>query len=342
MKISSEKIDDLNQVLTVKVASEDYAEARRKKLAEFQRRAEVPGFRKGKVPASLIEKWYGESVLGETVNNVVGDAIQNYIETEKLNVIGEPLPVEEQPEQEWKAGNDFEFKFDMALSPKVNFDFDKKDEVPFYNINVTEAEKKKLVDAFKKQQEAAEKAAAQENREAPQAQSEEELVKMAAEQLANEYKQAANYRLEKDIKDFCINKAGIALPEKFLRRWLIAVNKDKFTEEQIDKDFEGFLADYRWQLIMTELSKKFGVKVEDADLKEEALNFARYQYSMYGLGSVPDEMLDDFAGKILKDENYVQRMVENVQFRKVIAEIKDRISVKPKKISLDKFRELNK
>lgn len=342
MKISSEKIDDLNQVLTVNVAAEDYAEARRKKLAEFQRKAEVPGFRKGKVPASLIEKWYGESVLGDAVNKVVGDAIQNYIETEKLNVIGEPLPVEDQTEQDWKAGNDFEFKFDMALSPEVKLEFDKKDEVPFYNINVTEAEKKKLVDGFKKQQEAAEKAAKDENREAPQAQSDEELAKMAAEQLSNDYKQAAEYRFQRDVKDYCINKAAVTLPEKFLRRWLIAVNQGKYTEEQIDKDFEGFLADYRWQLVMTELTKKFGIKIEEADLKEEALNFARYQYAMYGLGNVPEEMLEDFSKKILQDESYVQRMVENIQFRKVIAEIKDNITVKPKKISAEKFRELDK
>ena len=88
MKITSKKTDDLNQVLTVNVAADDYMTARKKKLADLQRRAEVPGFRKGKVPASLIEKWYGESALADAVNSVVGEALQKHMEEKKLDIIG--------------------------------------------------------------------------------------------------------------------------------------------------------------------------------------------------------------------------------------------------------------
>ena len=204
----------------------------------------------------------------------------------------------------------------------------------------SEAEKKKLVDAFKKQQEAAEKAAKDENREAPQAQSDEELAKMAAEQLSNDYKQAAEYRFQRDVKDYCINKAAVTLPEKFLRRWLIAVNQGKYTEEQIDKDFEGFLADYRWQLVMAELTKQYKIKIEESDLLEEAKNFAKYQYAMYGIANAPEDAIDNFAKNILQDQSNMQRLVENVQARKVIAAVKEKITVKAKKISADKFREL--
>lgn len=329
MKITSKKTDDLNQVLTVNVAAEDYTAARKKKLADMQRRAEVPGFRKGKVPASLIEKWYGESALGDAVNNVVGEALQNYIREKKLEIIGEPLPVEEKMDQEWVAGNDFTFKFDIAVNPKVELALEKADEVPFYTINVTEAEKKKLADAYKKQQEGAEKPM-----------TDEEIDKMVSDRLASEYKQAAEFRFEKDVREYCVKKAGLKLPESFLRRWLIAANEGKFTAEQIDKDFEGFLADYRWQLVMAELTKQLGIKIENSDLTEEAKNFARYQYAMYGIENAPEDALDNFAKNILQDQSNMERLVENVQARKVIAAIREKITVKSKKISADKFREL--
>lgn len=348
MKITSKKVDDLNLVLTVNVDAADYQPARKKKLNELQKKAQVPGFRQGKVPASLIEKWYGESVLGECVNTVVGEALQKHVTDKKLNIIGEPLPCEKQAEQEWKDCNDFVFKFDVALTPEIKLELDKKDELTLYNVNLTETEKKKMVDSYKKQQEEANKAAAaaaaengQEAPEAPATLSDEELMDQVEQQMGYEYSQAAQFRFEKEVREFCVAKAGgVAVPEKFLRRWLVVANEGKFTEEQIDKDFEGFLNDYRWQLVMAELTKQFGVKIEEADLTEEAKNFARYQYAMYGISNVPEDALESFAKNILQDQNNLQRIVENVQAKKVIEGVKERITVKTKKISAEKFRDL--
>jgi len=325
MNVKSKKIDDLNLVLTVKVEAADYDPARKKKLKDMQRRADVPGFRKGKVPASLVEKWYGNTALGDAVNEVVGQALQDYVQKKKLNIIGEPLPCSEKLEQEWKAGNDFSFDFDVALTPVVNLTLDKTDEIPFYTISVTEAEKKKLVEAYKKQDEKAD---------------EEAITKQVAQQLKDEYKQAAEFRFEKDVRDYCVNKAALAVPDKFLRRWLIAANEGKFTPEQIDKDFDAFLDDYRWQLVMGFLTKTYSVEVTEADLKEEAVNFAKYQYAMYGIANVPEDALQNMVNAILQDSSNLQRMGENVQARKVIAAVKENVTVKPKKISADKFREL--
>lgn len=340
MKITSKKVDDLNQVLTLTVAAEDYEQARKKKLSDLQKKADVPGFRKGKVPASMIEKWYGEAALGEAVNTVVGKALQDYVADKKLNIIGEPLPVEQKTEQEWKAGNDFKFQFDIALSPVVTLELSKSDEIPYYNINVTETEKKKLIEGYKKQQEMTAAAAKEQGQEAPEAMSDEDLAKQVDEQLKSDYKSAAEFRFDKDVKDFCIEKSGIQVPEKFLRRWLIVANEGKFTEEDIDKDFAGFILDYKWQLIMAELTKKYEIKLDEKDITEEAKNFARYQYSMYGIMNAPEDALESFAKNILQDQNNMQRIVENVQSKKVIAAIKEQITVKSKKISADKFREL--
>lgn len=340
MKITSKKVDDLNQILTVNVAAEDYEQPRKKKLNELQKKAEVPGFRKGKVPASLIEKWYGESALGEAVNTVVGEALQNYVNEKKLNIIGEPLPVETKQEQDWKAGNDFKFQFEIGLTPEINLEFAKSDELPYYSVTISADEKKKLADGYRKQQEAAEAAAKEQGQEAPAAMSDEELAKQVEEQLKNDYKQAAEFRFEKDVKDFCVAKANVSVPEKFLRRWLIVANEGKLTEEDVDKDFPGFIEDYKWQLCMSALTKKFEIKLDEKDLTEEAKNFARYQYAMYGIMNAPEDALESFAKNILQDQNNFQRIVENVQAKKVIAAVKEQITVKSKKISAEKFREL--
>lgn len=345
MKITSKNSKDLTKILTLEVVAADYEAARKKNLAQMQRRADIPGFRKGKVPASMIEKFYGQTALGDAINSVVGEALQNYVNDKKLNLIGEPLPVDEKVDTEWKAGNDFTFHFELAEQPVVKIELAKTDEIPFYNITVSAEDKKNLAKAYKAQQEASAKAAEEAAKENPEAQapqllSDEEIDKKVAEQLSAEYKDAAQFRFDKDARDFCVEKAAIALPEKFLRKWLIVANEGKLTEEQIDKDFDGFLKDYRWQLVMGELAKQYEVKIEEKDLTEEAKNFARYQYAMYGLPAPTDEMLEGFVKSILQDQSQLQRLAENCENRKVIAAVKEHITVKSKKISSEKFREL--
>lgn len=328
MKITAKKTDELNRVLTIKVDAADYQPARKKRINDIARTAEIPGFRKGMVPASLIEKRYGDGVLVESVNDVLSEALKKYIEDEKLNVVGEPLPCEEKKEQEWKNGNDFEFDFDIALTPEVKIELGKSDEIPYYTISVSEADKKKMLDLYKKQQPKESK------------KTDEELSKEVSERLEEDYKQAAEFRFDRDVRDYCVKKSGVKVAEKFLRRWLIVANEGKFTPEQIDKDFDGFLEDYKWQLVLGELTKKFGIKIENDDVLQEAKNFARYQFSMYGMSNAPEDQIESFAKSMMGDEQSVQRMVENVQNKKVVASVKELVTVKPKKITSEKFREL--
>ena len=151
MKIEQNRIDDLNLELTLAVTSEDYAESRKKKLNDYRKKAEIKGFRKGMVPMSLIEKMYGQSALADSVNDVISSGLNNFISENNLRVLGEPLPAENQPETDWTVGNDFTFKFDMALNPEISFELSKEDEVTYYTITVTEAAKKEMKDNLLKQ-----------------------------------------------------------------------------------------------------------------------------------------------------------------------------------------------
>ena len=144
MNITEKQADALNCQVTIDIAADDYAEALKKRLNEYRRRADIKGFRKGMAPMSLIQRMYGDQCLYESVNHLVGEQLDNFIRDEKLRIVGEPLPSEDQPQIEWKAGNDFTFKFDMAQTPEINFEVGEGDKLPYYEINVTEEAKKAM------------------------------------------------------------------------------------------------------------------------------------------------------------------------------------------------------
>ena len=151
MNIVKNQIDEVNLLLTVTVAHDDYAEIEKKELQKCKRTAEFKGFRKGMVPMSLIQRVYGERVLGESVNHVLSEAINNFIKENNIKMVGEALPSEAQPEIEWKSGNDFTFKFDIATTSEVNFELGKDDKVAYYEIEVSDEAKKEMKDNLLRQ-----------------------------------------------------------------------------------------------------------------------------------------------------------------------------------------------
>ena len=339
MKVSQNKIDDLNLELTIEVEAADYAEIERKKLAERKRTADFKGFRKGMAPASLIKKFFGEQCLVEAVNQVLSQALDAHIKDNSLRIIGEPLSSENQPEVEWKDGNNFTFVFDLGLYPEINFDVVKDDKVPSYTVTISAKDKTTMVENLKKYYEEKNKSA-EEQSAAKEEKSDEDIEKEAAERLEAQFKNEAEWRLSKDIRDYFVNKAGISLPEAFLKRWLLVANQGKVTKEDIEKEFDAFLADFRWQLVCGYLMKKYDLKIDEKDLHEAAEAFVTYQYAMYGLGNLPKEMIQEAVVNVLKNQEQVQRIAENVEDSKVMSKLKEEITLEPTKITSLKFKDL--
>ena len=339
MKVSQNKIDDLNLELTIEVEAADYAEIERKKLAERKRTADFKGFRKGMAPASLIKKFFGEQCLVEAVNQVLSQALDAHIKDNSLRIIGEPLSSENQPEVEWKDGNNFTFVFDLGLYPEINFDVVKDDKVPSYTVTISAKDKATMVENLKKYYEEKNKSA-EEQSAAKEEKSDEDIEKEAAERLEAQFKNEAEWRLSKDIRDYFVNKAGISLPEAFLKRWLLVANQGKVTKEDIEKEFDAFLADFRWQLVRGYLMKKYDLKIDEKDLHEAAGAFVTYQYAMYGLGNLPKEMIQEAVVNVLKNQEQVQRIAENVEDSKVMSKLKEEITLEPTKITSLKFKDL--
>ena len=435
MKIVQNKIDDLNIELTLTVAAEDYAESRKKRLAEFRKKAEIKGFRKGMVPMSLVEKMYGQNALVDSVNDVISEGLNNYIHENNLRVLGEPLPSEEHIQNEWENGSEFTFKFDLALNPEISFELSKEDEVIYYTITVTEAAKKEMKENLLRQYGSLEngEAAKEEDfiivdfeqgdmkvegtyvalrnvaeaarksfvgvksgdvldvnvNEAFENETDRaSMLKVAKDELASmdpmfkmtvqavktfvnapmteetfekifgvkteaefdakieeriraEYAQEADFRFSKDAKTYLLEKADVKVAEKFLKRWIYVINDGKFTMEDIEKDWALFIVDYKWQMVRSYLMDKYGVKIEEADLLASAKGFAAYQFAMYGMNNVPEEQLEAFAKNILSQEEQGRRILEQVENEKTFAAVREVVTLKKKKISVEKFRELN-
>lgn len=139
MQITKKEIDQLNAKLTLVVEPVDYEEKVAKELKNIRQKANIPGFRPGKVPASLIQKQYGKAVLAEELNKVIGELLYNYIEEQKLNILGEPLSNDEEtPELDFENQTSFTFVFDIALAPEFNCKLTGSNKVAYYDIEVTD------------------------------------------------------------------------------------------------------------------------------------------------------------------------------------------------------------
>lgn len=150
MNVSIKNTDAVNAIVTVSIEKADYANEVEKALRTYRQRANVPGFRKGMVPMGMIKKMYGKGVKAEEINRAVGRELYNYISENKLNVLGEPMPNEElQKDYDFDTTDDFEFVFDLALSPTVDIVADKNVHVPYYTIEPTDEMVDQQIDSMR-------------------------------------------------------------------------------------------------------------------------------------------------------------------------------------------------
>lgn len=438
MEIKKQQIDDLNFTLTLQVAKADYAEKKKKALNDYRRRADIKGFRKGMAPMSLIEKIHGGSALADSVNALISESLNQYISENNLHILGEPLPSDSQPAIDWAVQEDFEFVFDLALAPALDFTLSKKDKIVHYDVTVSEeakaAYKSNLLRQFGRLENAeavkeedfivadleqgetkvegtyitlksignktlkkkfigkkpgdqfkvdvnktftneADRAAllkvkkeelagiepewnvtvkevktfveAEQNQDLydrlfgkDAVKTEAEFDAKVVERLKTEYEQESQYRFMLDARQYLMDKTNIALPEAFLKKWLYTINEGKFTMEEIEKDFELFLKDFRWQLIRQYIMQQQKMEIKREDLREEAKKIARYQFAMYGLNDVPEEQLNSYAESILANEKEGRRIYEKAEEDKVLEYVKNTVTLQNKEVTIEQLQKM--
>jgi len=449
MNITRENIDELNAVIRIKVEKEDYEERLHNVLGDFRRKARIDGFRPGKVPFGLISKMYRKPALIEEVNKILSESITKYLVDENLNILGEPLPNEqEQNEIDWDNQTEFNFAFDIGLAPELDINVSAKEKITFYTIKIDDQIRLKYIEnyrsrlgSFKPIETTEENAVIKvdlsqldnngliiedgikvdgasislelikdekirkdltgriindtininlkkalpndaelatllkvdkekiaelegefqliiksiskfEKAEVNQdffdkiygkgnIKSEEEFKQRLDEDIKTNLDRESEYKFKLDIRNTYLNKFRKNLPEEFLRRWLLKVNKDKYTEEQISKDFEHFTEDLKWQLIKNKIIKENNIKVSEEEILQSVKDYARMQFAQYyGLTNVSEDDLNKYANELLKKDKEKNQFYEKKYEDKVIEFIRETVKIENKILTLEKFNKL--
>jgi len=151
MNITLNKTDSVNAVITIEVEKADYVTEVENSLKDLRKNAVVDGFRKGMVPPSFIRQKYGKAILFEEINKLISKKLSDYIQENKPDFLGDPLPSENQKPIDFDKQEDFVFTFDIGLSPKIDVKLTKDDQMPYYQIQITEEMIEKQIENFKSQ-----------------------------------------------------------------------------------------------------------------------------------------------------------------------------------------------
>ncbi len=164
----------------------------------------------------------------------------------------------------------------------------------------------------------------------------ENIKKMIAEQLVPEQ----DYKFGIDARKMIESKIGdLEMPEATLKRWMVATGKDR-TEEQVEEEFPKMLPELKWHLVKEEIVKQNNIKVEEADLLEIAKRSTMAQFAQYGMANVPEELLENYAKQMLQNKETARNISERAIEDKIVATIKDIVTLDEKGISVEDFQKL--
>ncbi len=156
-------------------------------------------------------------------------------------------------------------------------------------------------------------------------------------QLSGELKRESEYMFVAQMREMLLSKAGLKLPEAFLKHWLYVINEGKFTEEQIEADFAGFLKMFSWSLIQKHYAKELNLSVSEEEALNEAKALAAMQFAQYGMASAPDDMLANYGRSILENKQEASKIYDKLFETKVVDALRQQVKVTEKSVSTEEF-----
>lgn len=448
MNVTFEKKDNLNGTISVNVSTNDYAPELDKKINEYRKKANIPGFRPGMAPKSMIEKMFGTSMLLEAVNAAASKGLFDYIDDNKLNILGQPVLNEDSKIDELTKDRDYTFKFDIGLAPDFTLQVSDKDVFTRYNVTIDDKMMDEEVDRLRKRfgnltdvnvagdndvvyttmteldengqvleggvhsdstpiltssikseavkalfigaekgkeftlnvfelfnndeseishalninkqtvadigttfkvevKEIKRNETAELNQEffdkaygEGVVTSEAELREKIKAELESYFAGQADHLFEHEMIDTIVAKQHIELPDEFLKRWLIDRHPDKFNAENVDANYVHEANYLRNHLFEEKLLSENNVKVEEADIKQAAINYTKNMFGAYGNSGISDEMLESIIEPSMKKEEYRSRMINLAVSNKVREVLKSKVTIETKSVSSEEFFKL--
>ena len=443
MDFTKEKIDELNAVVKVKLGPQDYEDRVEKILKDYQKKANVPGFRPGKVPSGMIKKMYGKSILVDEINKILHDSLNGYITENKLEVLGNPLPKRNDAQDiDWDNQKEFEFSYDLGLAPQFDVELSAKEKFDFLTVKIEEDTIDKYatdiarrygkvtnpevsqdsdllfgdfvevddagnavelgiskstslaVDTIKdeklKQQfigltkgnkvivnpnhlsenkadvaamlgvtkEVAETITnkfvftlTNISRIEPAEMTEELFGKVYGkevtsleqfrakikEELSQMYVEDSNRKLKNDIVLRLIENLKIALPDEFLKRWLMAVNEKPLTYDQVDTEYNNYSNGLKWQLIENKILRNNEIKISAEEVKDYVKVLVREQFARYNQIEMQDEDLESTVSRVLSNEDEAKRLYERMYDMRLMDLFKSTFTLNAKEVTVEEF-----
>ncbi len=170
--------------------------------------------------------------------------------------------------------------------------------------------------------------------------SEEEFKNKIKEALAEQFVPQSDFKFLLDAREILVQKAGeLQFADGLLKRWLLAAN-EKNTPEKLDEEYPQIIEDLKYQLIKENLVKGNDLKVEDADIESFAKRVAKAQFAQYGMLSVPEEVLANYAKDMLKNKQTLQNIIDRAVEEKLAAWLKEQVELDVKEVSAEEFNKL--
>ena len=439
MEFTLKNQDATSAILSVNIQEADYSALVEKQLKNIRQKANFPGFRPGMVPMGLVKKQYGVAVKAEEINKLLQTKIFEYIRENKVDMLGEPLPIEEQQANINMADDkEFTFEFEIALAPKFEAVLDSNDKLAYYKIQPSEemidgqakayaqrcgeykqvescedgdmlkgtltesvengivvreavmmplymknADQKALFAGAKvndvvtfnpsvafdnneaelssllkveKSEVAAHNGeftfavaeitrfvASEINQDVFDAafgkdavKTEEEFRAKIAEQFEARFEVESDYKLLMDVRSYLMEKVGkLEFNESILRR-IMDMSKAEGSEVS-EEEFQKSLTELAWHLIKEQLAKKFEVKIDDNDVLEVAKGATRDQFAQYGMANVPEDLLENYAKEMLKQDKTREALINRAVDVKLIQAIKGVVTLNEEKVSVEDF-----
>ena len=444
MNITKEKVDDLNALLKVTVEKADYQENVDKALANYRKKASIPGFRKGKVPMGIVKKQYGRTVLGDELNRIVSEGLFKYVDEQEFEVLGNPLPKNDiEVKGDFDNPDTFEFTYEIGISPNVDVKLSGKNKYEYTKVKVDKklidkqledltrrygklvsgekvGEKDMVLGQFVELNEAGEileggimnsstismefindeklkkeiigkkagdkitvnpfsvsrggndtasmlgieesqlgsisdkfqltinEVKVMEPAELNQelfdklfgegvVTSEKEMRDKVKEDMVQMFEKDSEKILTRRISNDLIKKTDIQLPDEFLKRWILASQKDPITMEEVEKDYEDYARSLRWQLIKNSIFKNNDMKVEH----EEAMNYTKSllvnQYAQYGMPAPEDAELTKSAQQVLTNQKEAQQIYDMLAEEKLTKYFMETVKLDEKEVDYDEY-----
>ena len=170
--------------------------------------------------------------------------------------------------------------------------------------------------------------------------SEEELDAFLSDEVETELSREADYLFANTVRKFVVEKAALQMPTEFLKRWLYVINEGKFTKEDIEKDFDGFVQMFTWNYLQKHFIQTADLNVSAEEAEAEAKEFAKAQFAQYGMPSAPEEMIANFSKQILENKEQAQKIYEKLYEMKVVEYVKSQVKVTTKAVSSEDFAKL--